>query len=107
MTEITFDPQEVSAARTEVARQLGTELAEKATDTFCVTHYRWSVGRAVRFGLEAMAPAPVASVVEFRPTSPSSPMPPLTRRTDAAQVSETLDSIVPAGAPVRVPTALR
>jgi serine protease AprX len=107
MTEITFDPQEVSAARTEVARQLGTELVEKATDTFCVTHYRRSVGRAVSFGLETVAPAPVATVVEFGPTSPSAPMPALTGRADVARVSETLESIVPTGAPIRVPTALR
>jgi serine protease AprX len=114
MTETVFDPQEVSTARTEVGRLLGTQLAGKASDAFCVTHYRRSTRGAATFGLESLAPgagaAAVATVVEFGEATPMPELPRLTERNDWPQLSgtvEALRSATPANAPVSAPAMLR
>lgn len=114
MTDAVFDPQEVSTARTEVARLLGSELAGKASDAFCVTHYRRGTRRAVTFGSEAMTPgaavAPVASVVEFGEEGTELRLPRLTERDDWPQLAGTMEALrseTPANAPLRAPAMLR
>jgi serine protease AprX len=113
MSETDFDQQEVSAARGEMRRQLGNELAGKASDAFCVTMYRRST-RPAAFGLEAIAPgaaaAPAATVVEFGEAIAVPTVPPLTEREDWPQLSgsvEALGAAAPAGTPIGAPAVLR
>ena len=47
MTETAFDPEELATARAEVSRALGSQLAEKASDSFCVATYRQRTRPAV------------------------------------------------------------
>jgi len=107
------DQEEVSAARAEIHRLLGRELADKASDAFCVTTYRRST-RPAAFGLEAMLPgaaaAPAATVVEFSEATSVPTLPRLTERKDWPQMSgavEALGSATPTGAPIGAPALLR
>jgi serine protease AprX len=107
------DQEEVSAARAEIHRLLGRELADKASDAFCVTTYRRST-RPAAFGLEAMLPgagaAPAATVVEFGEATSVPTLPRLTERENWPQMSgavEALGSATPTGAPIGAPAILR
>jgi serine protease AprX len=113
MTETDIDQQEVSTARAEMRRLLGSELADKASDSFSVSMYRRST-RPAAFGLEAItrgaAAAPTATVVEFGEVTTVPTLPRLTEREDWPQLSgtvETLGSATPTGAPIAAPAVLR
>jgi serine protease AprX len=112
MTEIAFDPEELAAARTEVRRVLGGQLAEKASDSFCVATYRQRTRPAAAFGLEtatAGAAAPAATIIEFGEETPVARLPRLTDRDDWQALSggvEALEAVTP-DAPVRAPIVLR
>ena len=77
-------------------RLLGRELANKASDAFCVTMYRRST-RPAAFGPEAILPgaaaAPAATVVEFGEATTVPAMPQLTEREDWPQLSSTVKAL--------------
>jgi serine protease AprX len=114
MTETDFDQQEVSTARTEIRRLLGSELAGKASDAFCVTIHRRST-RPAAFELEAIArpgaaAVPVATVVEFGEATTISTLPRLTERQDWPELSRTVEALgsaTPTGGPISAPAVLR
>jgi serine protease AprX len=113
MNETDIDHEEVSTARAEMRRLLGSELADKASDAFCVSTYRRST-RPAAFGLEAITPgaaaAPAATVVEFGEVTTVPVLPRLTEREDWPQVSgtvEALGSATPTGAPIAASAILR
>jgi serine protease AprX len=108
------DPDELATARREVRRALGSELAAKGSDAFCLATVRRNSGRAPAFGLEAVVPAaagaPVPAVVEFVEAASVPQVPRLTERDDWPQLVDTvasLDADLPAGALMRVSAALR
>jgi hypothetical protein len=93
MTETAFDPEELATARAEVSRALGSQLAEKASDSFCVATYRQRTRPAVSFGLETTtagaAPA-AATVIEFGEETPVPRLPRLTDHPDWSALSSGL-----------------
>jgi serine protease AprX len=114
MTETHFDRQEVSTARTEMRRLLGSDLVGKASDAFCVTMYRRSTRPAAAFGLESITPGAAAvhaaTVVEFGQPTTVPTLSRLTERDDWPQVSggvEALGAATPTGAPIGAPAVLR
>jgi hypothetical protein len=65
--EMAATPTFVAAARERVRNQLGAELAQKASDAFCLVFGRETPGAIL--GLEAAGEAavpPVATILEFR-----------------------------------------
>ena len=113
MTETAFDPEELATARAEVSRALGSQLAEKASDSFCVATYRQRTRPAVSFGLETTtagaAPA-AATVIEFGEETPVPRLPRLTDHPDWSALSsglKALEAATPESAPVRAPIVLR
>jgi serine protease AprX len=107
-----FDAEEVRAARAGLGATLGSRMAEKASDAYClaVTRRQRTVG-AEAFGLtRASGPAAAATVVEFRDESPVPALPRLTERPDWPREKAAVESLLreqPSGAPVRFRTALR
>jgi serine protease AprX len=105
------DPEEVRSARAEVRQALGARLEEKASDTYCVAFSRRSraVGAETLAAVRVPVPA-VPTVVEFSDLRPPPPLPRLTERTDWEQMSAAagaLGAASPAGAPMRLRTAVR
>jgi serine protease AprX len=108
-----YDPEEVSAARAGVRGTLGSRIAEKASDAYCLAVARRTrSGGPEAFGL-TRGPGPAAAaatVVEFRDESPVPLLPRLTERPDWAREKAAVESLVegePSGVPVRLRTALR
>src|SRR6185369_4129420 len=91
------DPEELATARREVRRALGTELAAKGSDAFCVATVRRTSGRGPAFGLEAVVPSsagtPVPAVVEFVEHESVPQVPRVTERADWPQLSGTVASL--------------
>ncbi|MCV2489180.1 S8 family serine peptidase [Geodermatophilus sp. YIM 151500] len=106
-----IDPEEVRAARADLRDALGSRIAEKASDEYCL-----AVARRVRTGgteslglTRTPGTAAAATVVEFQ----EAPVPVLPRLTELPGWSgqraavETLVPGDPTGAPVRLRTAVR
>ncbi|MEX5716959.1 S8 family peptidase [Geodermatophilus maliterrae] len=104
------DAEEVRAARAGLRDTLGSRFAEKASDEYCL-----AVARGTRTaGAEALGPGPgpaaAATVVEFRDDAPVPSLPRLTERPGWAEERAAFTTLVagdPAGAPVRLRTAVR
>lgn len=105
------DAEELRTARANVRAALGSRMAEKASDAYCV-----AVSRRTRtVGAEVLAfdrpTAPTAAtVVEFRDAAPAAALPRLTERPDWARAKAAVDSLATGsapGTPVRLRTILR
>jgi serine protease AprX len=105
------DAEELRTARADVQAALGSRMAEKASDAYCLAVSR----RTPAIGAEVLAfpraaAAPAATVVEFRDAAPAAALPRLTERPDWARAKAGVDSLAttsPPGAPVRLRTILR
>jgi serine protease AprX len=64
---------EIRAARREVRQGLGSAMADKASDEFCLTAYRRAQSNAFGAETTGVRSAPVASVVEFDGAPPAGP----------------------------------
>src|SRR3954454_19226275 len=108
MTGPQRDAEELATARVIVRDTLGSRMAEKASDAYCLAVSR----RARTGGAEALAFGPAAAraaatVVEVADGSPAPALPRLTERPDWAREKAAVESLAaagPPGAPVRLRT---
>jgi serine protease AprX len=109
------DPEELTTAREVVRDTLGGQLAEEASDAYCLAVYRRSRSLGAEARTFAGVPAPAAATVdefrdEFRDESPGPALPRLAERPDWARERAAVESLAqaaPSGAPVRLRTVLR
>lgn len=109
------DPDEVAAARTDVRRNLGTAFENKASDAFCLTHYRRMLRQPAMFALEGFALTssagpPSATVVEFGRSETGDGVGALAVRPDFQQIAAAVGALRPAApgdAVLRAVTVLR
>ena len=92
------DAEELTTARAVVRDTLGGQMAEKASDAYCLAVYR----RSRAPGAEALAlpgvraPA-AATVVEFRDESPATALPRLTERPGWTREKAAVESLATTG----------
>ena len=105
------DAEQLRTARADVRAVLGSRMAEKASDTYClaVSRRSRSVGAEALAFARAAVPA-AATIVEFRDELPAAALPRLTERPDWTREKAAVESLTtasPSGAPVRLRTVLR
>lgn len=106
------DAEELRAARADVRAALGSRMAEKASDAYCLAFSRRTrtVGAEGLVSVTRTTVPAGATVVEFRDAAPAATLPRLTERPDWVREKAAVESLAGegmSGVPVRLRTVLR